>query len=165
MKKRRKFDDIAFYREVAPSPPLSGSYMCGYLMVDGVWMRDRVKINGEEPDCPAIDFSEFERMLEKPGDYWPFTCTCGIPLDHEIDFPVRCFHKGDTIIMVWRDPLRRVGPCKSCEYYRKNGSFEDCPAEGDFSDCPFLQFRYVAHRFRREDIVQGLAKIRLSSKM
>ena len=97
------------------------------------------------------------------GDYSPFTCTCGIPDDDYIDFPVRCFHKDDTIIMVWRDPLRRVGPCESCEFYRPKGGFEDCPAEGLFFDCPFLQYRYVAHRFRREDIVKGLAKLRLSS--
>lgn len=159
MRKRRKFDGISFYREVA-SPRFDGDR--GYVMIDGIWMRDRVKINGEEPDCPAVDVSEFERMLRKPGDYWPFTCTCGIPEDANIDFPVRCFHHGDLIIMVWRDPLRRVGPCESCEFYRPKGGFEDCPAEGLFFDCPFLQFRYVAHRFRREDIVRELAKLRLS---
>lgn len=46
MKKRRKFDGITFYREGASEPPKPG-YECGYIMVDGVWMRDRVKINGE----------------------------------------------------------------------------------------------------------------------
>jgi len=162
MRKRRKFDGISFYREVAPQPPRPG-YEHGYIMIDGVWMRDRVKINGEEPDCPAIDISEFERMLQRPGDYSPFTCTCGIPDDAYIDFPVRCFHKEDTIIMVWRDPLRRVGPCESCEFYRSKGSFEDCPAEGLFFDCPFLKYRYVAHRFRREDIVRELAKLKIVS--
>ena len=66
MKKRRKFDGITFFREVAPEPPKPG-YECGFIMVDGVWMRDRVKINGEESDCPAIDFSEFERCSNGRG--------------------------------------------------------------------------------------------------
>ena len=137
MRKRRKFDGIRFYREVA-SPRFDGDR--GYVMIDGVWMRDRVKINGEEPDCPAVDVSEFERMLRKPGDYWPFTSPCGFPPDANIHVPVRCFHKDDMIIMVWRDPLQG----------------------GDYHDWPSQQFRYVAHRFRREDIIKGLAKLRLS---
>ena len=129
MKKRRIFDEITFYREEAPKPPPRGCE-CGCHMIGGVWMRDHVKINGREPDCPAIDIAEFGRMLRQPGDYYPFTCTCGIPGDAHIDFPVRCFHRRETIVLVWWDPLRRIGPCETCRFYRSDGgrAFEDCPA-------------------------------------
>ena len=64
-------------------------------------------------------------MLQAPGDYWPFTCTCGIPEDVNIDFPVRCYHKDDLIIMVIREPLRWNPPCDFCD--KKKSS--ECPDE------------------------------------
>lgn len=94
-------------------------------------------------------------MLQAPGDYWPFTCTCGIPEDVNIDFPVRCYHKDDLIIMVIREPLRWNPPCDFCD--KKKSS--ECPDEYEWGRCPDPQFHYHAFRFRKDDIRNGLAAL------
>ena len=95
--KKRKISTIEFFWEHCE--PQYG-YDVGFHKINGVWMRARVKINGEEPDCRAIDIREFDKMLAAPGDYEPFTCTCGYMEDADIQYPVRCLHKDDLIILV-----------------------------------------------------------------
>ena len=150
MKKRRNLDKIRFFREIAKSPP---QYVedTGYTLIHDQWMRDQIEINGHRPDCPAIDFKEFCKMLQSPGDYWPFTCTCGFPEDACIHFPVRCRHKDDLIILVIREPLRRIPPCDSC-----NKKKSDCPGWYEEESCPEPHFHYQAFRFRKEEIQHGL---------
>lgn len=130
----------------------------GFHLINGVWMRDRVKINGKEPDCRAIDISEFEKMLAAPGDYEPFTCTCGHMEDCSIQYPVRCFHKQNLIIWVMRYPLRTILPCDDCEFDDDN--VKSCPAEYLYWECPFIKYKYQAYIFRREDIIAGLKNLR-----
>jgi len=57
MKDRKPYDEIQFYREVAPETS-SPQNMTGYYLVCEIWMRNWKKINGWEPDCPAIDIRE-----------------------------------------------------------------------------------------------------------
>ena len=42
--------------------------------------------------------------------------------DCDIQYPVRCFHKEDLIILIIRDPLRTIGPCDDCEFYDDNAN-------------------------------------------
>ena len=154
MKKRRKFDGIRFFREKAKFPPQYTGDV-GYILINDQWMTDEVEINGIRPDCPAVDLNEFHKMLQAPGDYWPFTCTCGHPEDADINFPVRCYHKDDLIVMVIREPLRWNPPCDFCD---KKKSAE-CPDEYEWGRCPDPQFHYHAFRFRKDDIRNGLAAL------
>ena len=153
--KTRKISTIEFFWEQCE--PQYG-YDVGFHKINGVWMRARVKINGEEPDCRAIDIREFDKMLAAPGDYEPFTCTCGYMEDADIQYPVRCLHKDDLIILVIRDPLRSLGPCEDCEFYGNHGN--NCPVDLWFSDCPFIKYKYNALIFRKKDIIDGLKNLR-----
>lgn len=151
--KKRKIASIEFFLE--PFEP-EDEFDVGSHKINGIWMRDRVKINGEKPDCRAIDIREFEKMLAAPGKYEPFTCTCGHMEDCEIHYPVRCFHKEDFIILIIRDPLRTIGPCADCEF-----NIHNCPADFWYPDCPFLEkYKYRAHIFLKSDIADGLKKLR-----
>ena len=154
--KKRDFSTIEFFLE--RREPQYGYDDVGFHNINGVWMRDRVKINGKEPDCRAIDIREFDKMLAAPGEYEPFTCTCGYMEDCNIQYPVRCFHKHDLIILVIRDPLRTIGPCDECEFY--DDTRNNCPVDYWYSDCPFIKYKYHAHIFRREDIIAGLKNLR-----
>ena len=87
--KSRKISSIEFFLEQREP---QYDYDVGFHKINGIWMRDRVKIDGEEPDCRAIDTREFDKMLAAPGDYEPLTCTCGYMEDCNIQYPVRCFH-------------------------------------------------------------------------
>ena len=153
--KKRDFSSIEFFLEQR-EPQYETDV--GFHKINGVWMRDRVKINGEEPDCRAIDIREFDKILASPGKYEPFTCTCGYMEDCDIQYPVRCFHKHDLIILLMRNPLRTIGPCETCRFY--SADVNTCPADFYFPDCPFLEYRYCAHIFRREDIITGLKNLR-----
>ena len=51
--KKRDFSTIEFFLE--RREPQYGYDDVGFHNINGVWMRDRVKINGKEPDCRAID--------------------------------------------------------------------------------------------------------------
>ena len=154
--KVRKISTISFLLEKVSKAPLEG-YTAGYHQINGEWFRDRVEIDGIRPECPAVDINEFYRMLRSPGDYEPFTCTCGNPECANIDSYVRCLHKGELIVMVIRDPLLCIGPCQGCKFEKDPGL---CPAEHIFwSDCPFLRFRYRAYLFRREDMENELKNL------
>lgn len=150
--KEREIEQIEFFFRKASHTPQDDEI--GFRLINGIWMQDRVRINGVEPDCPAVDFKEFEKMLESPGIYEPFTCTCGVSDCHNIDFPVRCLHKDDFLILVIRDPLRRIGPCKGCQFERDP---DRCPAEHIcYWECPFLTYRYRAHVFRKSEISERM---------
>ncbi len=57
----------------------------------------RLEITGKQPTVPAFSFP-IPCNVRKPGDYNPFTCTCGYRRrKHEL--PVRCFHKEKLIIL------------------------------------------------------------------
>ena len=155
--KKRKIASIEFFLEPCEA---GDKFDVGFHKINGIWMRDGVKINGEEPDCPAVNIREFEKMLAAPGKYEPFTCTCGYMEDCEIHYPVRCFHKEDFIILIIRDPLQTIGPCDDCEFFADRIYSDKCPAEFYFPDCPFLEYKYRAHIFLKSDIADGLKKLR-----
>ncbi len=149
-KRQHQLDQIRFFRKQAEISSL-GNYTIGYSFINGMLMKDVVEINGKQPTVPAVLFSEFHAMLRKPGDYYPFTCTCGIPGDANINFPVRCFHKEKLIILVVREPVCSSAPCETC------GSNGKCDLM--YWECPFKSFHYHAYRFLKKDIEQGLNKL------
>lgn len=156
---QRKISTIRFFLEKVSEAPVWDE-CTGYHKINGEWFRDRMEIDGVQPNCPAIDIKEFHRMLSHPGNYDPFTCTCGNSGCADIDFYVRCLHKDDLIIMVCREPLQRKGPCKGCKFENDETL---CPAEHIYwDDCPFLTFSYRAYIFQRENIETELLKLEKS---
>ena len=153
--KERKISTIKIFQEKVPAP--LENYDHGYHKIDGSWFRDRIEIDGIQPDCPAIDIKEFRRILQAPGDYELFTCTCGNAGCIDIDYPVRCRHKQNLIILVIRSPLRSIVDCTGCKFEKDP---ERCPADGIWNTCPFRKFHYNAYTFRREDIEAELSTLK-----
>jgi len=151
MKKERGIDKIEFYYAEATNPPLSNCTI-GYSCFNKKWMKDSVSINGKQLDVPAVLFSEFELMLERQGDYWPFTCTCDNPGCANIDWPVRCFHKDDLIVLVIRDPVQECLPCETCD--------EESTCTLNRWQCPYQYKHYHAYCFSRSAMRQSLDNCR-----
>lgn len=142
---KRKISTIRFFAEKVSVAPQNGDNT-GFHKAGPQWFRDRVEINGTEPDAPAVDIKVFEKMLLQPGFFEPFTCTCGNAGCANIDSFVRCLHKDDLIIMVIRDPLR------SPEWTLEEEFEHSCQQR--------QKFRYKAHLFRRSDISRGLEELK-----
>ena len=115
--KKREISTISFFLE--PSDVPLKDYEMGYYRISGKWFKLQMTIDGVCPDCPAIDIKEFYRMLNAPGDYEPFTCTCGNSGCANIDYYVRCRHKGELMILFIRDPLRGCDPDREDDFDRK----------------------------------------------
>ena len=62
--KTRKISSIEFFLEQCEP---QYEYDVGFHKINGIRMRDRVLIDGEEPDCRAIDIREFDKMLAARG--------------------------------------------------------------------------------------------------
>ena len=150
--KKRSIDTI----EITVTPgntPLSALY--GATFKDGVAYIHCVHINGQYIWSDGVDISDFEHMLDKPGDYWPFFCSyCGEPGCADIFYPVRCRHRGDQLVLVIRDPLR--DSCFSCKDY------ENCTIEGSGKedDCPKRRPHYRAYCIEKEQLRQQLSALR-----
>lgn len=54
-------------------------------------------------DKHAVDLHQFNRSLEKDGEYFIITCWCGDPACANITSGVTVFHKGDSV--VWQTDL------------------------------------------------------------
>lgn len=156
MAKQRKISTIRFFREEAPRPP-SHTFDIGFIKIDGKWMRDRVEIDGKVINCsPAVDFRAFYKMLSFPGLYYPFTCTCDLPWDADIDNPVRCLHKDNLIIMVLREPLINTPPCDTCP----DCIDDKCKYDFLSGECPVNgPFKYYSLLFDKEKFRQGLEEM------
>ncbi len=127
----------------------------GATVKDGVEYMHHVYINGELIWSDGVSISSFEKMLQKPGDYWPFFCSyCGEPGCADIFYPVRCFHKADLLILVIRNPLRDT--CLAC------GEYGNCETEEteESCDCPKRRPRYHAFSIEKEQLRQQIADLR-----
>lgn len=151
--KKRSVDTIKII--VKPEANPLHSLLYGATVKDGVYYSHLVYINDECIWGDGVSIADFEAMLEKPGDYWPFFCSyCGEPADAGIFFPIRCFHRGDQLVLVIRDPLQDV--CVSCDEY------SDCPlGESDSAyECPKRSPLYHAHIIQKEQLRQQLFELR-----
>ena len=63
--KQKKLSTIRFFLEQVSKAPLFDD-AAGFHKINEQWFRDRVEINGMQPDCPAVDIKEFHKMLQ-PG--------------------------------------------------------------------------------------------------
>ena len=76
--KKHELETIVFSIKPVTSSPLTTLY--GVTEINGKDYWNQCYINGEQLGGDGMKFSEFEGMLKKPGDYFPFCCSyCGIP--------------------------------------------------------------------------------------
>ena len=75
-------------------------------MAPKIWMQGdlAVIINGEKPcsESDIVDVEALQESMEREGDYFIFTCNCGIPECSGWYKPIEVRHQGDLI--VWTDP-------------------------------------------------------------
>jgi hypothetical protein len=64
--KTRKISTIEFFLEQCEP---QYEFDVGFHKINGIWMRDRVKINGVEPDCRAVDIREMEIIVRRICDF------------------------------------------------------------------------------------------------
>lgn len=106
-------------------------------------------LDGKKITGDGMDFGSFYGMLEEPGDYWPFCCRfCGLSECAGIFMPIRCFHRGDEIILVIREPLWDA--CSACDRE------EECKNP---DACPDRHFRYRAHRVKKAQMRAALDEL------
>ncbi len=126
-------------------------------IIDGIRYIHTVYINDKCIWEDGVYLSAFEEMLRKPGDYWPFTCSCcGEPSDADIQYPVRCRHRGDQIILVIRDPLQ-----SNC-FFCKDNNTDRCSIAGteEAFDCLKRSPHYHAYIIQKEQLRQQLFELR-----
>ena len=139
---------------VAPGKgPLTA--MFGATVMNGVEYMHSVYINDICIWADGVDITDFEHMLDQPGDYWPFFCSyCGVPGCADIFYPVRCRHRGDQLVLVMREPLQ--DNCFQCKNYGQC-AIEDTDAK---YDCPKRRPHYHAYRIKKEQLRQQLSELR-----
>lgn len=150
--KKRSVDTIKL--NVTPGEGSLTAYH-GATVKDGIRYIHSVFINGKYVWSDGVSISDFEDMLDKPGDYWPFFCSfCGEPGCADIFYPIRCRHRGDQLVLVIRDPLQ--DNCFSCKDY------ENCTIEGSGKedDCPKRRPQYRAYCIKKEQLRQELSALR-----
>ena len=150
--KKRSVDTI----KITVTPGRGGlTALYGATVKDGVEYMHSVFINGVNIWSDGVDITDFERMLNTPGDYWPFFCSyCGEPGCADIFYPVRCRHRGDQLILVMRDPLQ--DNCFSC------GDYDDCSKcdTDERYDCPKRRPHYHAYCIEKEQLRRQLFDLR-----
>ena len=150
--KRRSVDTIT----ITVTPGKGGlTAMHGATVKDGVEYMHRVFINGVNIWADGVSITDFELMLERPGDYWPFFCSyCGEPGCADIFYPVRCRHRNGQLVLVIREPLQ--DNCFSCRDH------DDCSKRGTDAeyDCPQRRPHYHAYCIKKEQLRQQLSALR-----
>lgn len=150
--KKHELETIVFSIKPVTSSPLTTLY--GVTEINGKDYWNQCYINGEHLGSDGMEFSEFEDMLKKPGNYFPFCCSyCGIPECSNIFIPIRCFHKADEIILVIREPL--TDQCQTCDCFME----KSCKFDYDKFFCSMPPPIYRAHRFSKSQMQDALQRV------
>ena len=75
-------------------------------MATDIWMQGDlvVVINGIKPysESDIVDVEALQKSMEQEGEYYIFSCCCGIPQCSSWEKPIQVKYAGDIII--WTDP-------------------------------------------------------------